>query len=199
MPFHFWYAVISIQLQVGPFIIWLVIGGVSCIEYKWGYVVGSYNMCFPIIKLVGMDIKEEYLGVDLAISKGSTEYTCCLHPSIPVHISWRRVVYQPVTEEVPVKILGFIFCLVNNHRCHESLAISSGEYQSITPEGLSLSCLVFPNSFPHEELVCTDNSETWSIWIEANLITIPNLGWTRLDFFEFFGYCFQVNEVKQCK
>ena len=87
---------------------------------------------------------------------------------------------------------GCNFLPGENHRWHESLAISSGEDQSITPEGGSLSYLGFPNTFPREELVCTDDSEPWSIWIKANLITIPNLGWTRLDFFEVFGYCFLV-------
>ena len=86
-----------------------------------------------------------------------------------------------------MKILGVIFCLVNNHRWHEALAISSGEDQSSTPEGGSLSCLGFPNAFPCEELVGTDNSELLSIGIKYDLITIPNLGWTRLDFFEVFG------------
>ena len=41
MPFYFFYAVISIQLQFGPIIIFLVIIGVTCLEDKWGDVVGS--------------------------------------------------------------------------------------------------------------------------------------------------------------
>ena len=41
MSFYFFYDVISIQLQVGPVIIWVVIGGVTCLEDKWGDVVGS--------------------------------------------------------------------------------------------------------------------------------------------------------------
>ena len=40
-PFNFCYAVISIQLQVVPIITWLVVGGVACLEDKWGDVVGS--------------------------------------------------------------------------------------------------------------------------------------------------------------
>ena len=86
-----------------------------------------------------------------------------------------------------MKILGVIFCLVNNHGCNEALAISSGEDQSSTSEGVSLYCLGFPNAFLREELVGTDNSDPLSIGIKANLITIPNLVWTRLDFFEVFG------------
>ena len=39
MPFF--YAVISIQLKVGPVIICLIIVGVTCLEDKWGDVVGS--------------------------------------------------------------------------------------------------------------------------------------------------------------
>ena len=58
-----------------------------------------------------------------------------------------------------MKILGVSFCLVNNHRWHEALAISSGEDQTSTPEGGFLSCLGSPNVFPHEELVGIDNSE----------------------------------------
>ena len=152
----------------------------------------SENMCGPIIEVAVMDAKEEDLGVGLASSVGPTKEAHFLHPAIPVHVSQRRVVDYPVTGEVPVKILGVIFRLVKNHRWHEALVISYGEDQSSTPEGGSLSCLGFPNAFPCEELVCTDNSDTSSIWIEANLITIPNLGWTRLDFFEFIGYCFRV-------
>ena len=55
-----------------------------------------------------------------------------------------------------MKILGVICCLVNNRRCHEALAISSGEDQSSTPEEGSLSYLGFPNALAREELVGTD-------------------------------------------
>ena len=41
LSFHFFYAVISLQLQVGPVIICLVVGGVACLEDKWGYRVVS--------------------------------------------------------------------------------------------------------------------------------------------------------------
>ena len=119
----------------------------------------SENICGPIIEVDVVAVKEEDLGVDLARSTGPTEETHCIHPAIPVHITRRSVVEYPVTGEVPVKILGVIFCLMNNHRWHEALATSSGEYQISTPEGGSLSCLGFTNAFPREELVCTDNSE----------------------------------------
>ena len=65
----------------------------------------------------------------------------------------------PFTGEVLVKILGVIFCLANNHRWHEALAITYDEDHSSTPEGGSLSCLVFTNVFPREEILCTENSE----------------------------------------
>ena len=87
LPFHFCYAVISLQLQVGPVVIWMVLGGVACLEDKWGDVVGSQNMFGPIIEVAVMAIKEEDLGDDLASSTGPTEETHCLHPDIPVHIS----------------------------------------------------------------------------------------------------------------
>ena len=89
-----------------------------------------------------------------------------------------------------MKILGVTFYLVNNKRCYEVLAIISGEDQISTPEGGSFSCLGFRNAFPREELVGTDNSEPRYVGINADLITIPNLGCTRLDFFVIFGYCF---------
>ena len=92
LPFHFCYAVISLQLEVGPIIIWLVIGGVACLEDKWGDVVGSQNMCGPIIEVAVVSVKEEDLGVHLARSTGPTEETHCLHPDIPVHMSRRRTV-----------------------------------------------------------------------------------------------------------
>ena len=62
LPFQFCYAVISLQLEVGPIINWLVAGGVTCLEDKWGYVVGSQNMCGSIIKVAVMAVKEEDLG-----------------------------------------------------------------------------------------------------------------------------------------
>ena len=68
MPFYFSYAVISIQLQVGPIITWLVVGGVAYLEDKWGDVVGSEKMCGPFIEVAIMAIKEEYLGCKLASS-----------------------------------------------------------------------------------------------------------------------------------
>ena len=89
LTYNFCYAVISLQLEVGPIIIWLVIGGVTCLQDKWGDVVGSQNMCGPIIKVAFMAVKEEDLGVHLDSSTGPTEETHCLHPDIPVHISRR--------------------------------------------------------------------------------------------------------------
>ena len=87
LPFRFCYAVISLQLKVGPIIIWLVIGGVACLQDKWGDVVGLQNMCGAIIKVAVMAVKEKDLGVHLARSTGPNEDTYCLHPAIPVHIS----------------------------------------------------------------------------------------------------------------
>ena len=63
LPFHFCYAVIYLQLQVGPVIIWLVVGGVACLEDKWGDVVGSEKMCGPIIKVAVIAVKEEDLWI----------------------------------------------------------------------------------------------------------------------------------------
>ena len=45
LTFHFCYAIISLQIQVGSIIIWLVVGGVVFVEDKWGDVVGSEKMC----------------------------------------------------------------------------------------------------------------------------------------------------------
>ena len=57
MPFYFCYAVIPIHPQVGTVIICLVIIGVTCLEDKWGDVVGSEKMCGPFIGVAVMDIK----------------------------------------------------------------------------------------------------------------------------------------------
>ena len=57
IPFHFFYAVISLQLQFGTIIIWMVVGGVACLEDKWGDVVESENMCGPIIEVAVMAVK----------------------------------------------------------------------------------------------------------------------------------------------
>ena len=101
----------------------MVVGGVSGLEDKWGDVVGSEKMCGPNISVAVMDAKEEDLWIQLDSSTGHTEDTHFLHTAIPVYTYQRRVVDYPVTGEVPVNILGVIFCLVNNHRCHEALAI----------------------------------------------------------------------------
>ena len=87
LSFQFWYAIISLQLEVGAIIIGLVVGGVVGLEDKWGYVVVSDKMCGPIIKVAVMDLKEEDLWIELASSTGTTDETHCLHPSIPIHIS----------------------------------------------------------------------------------------------------------------
>ena len=70
----------------------MVVGGVACLEDKWGDVVESENMCGPIISLDIMAVKEEDLGVYLARYTGARKETRCLHPAIPVHISRRSVV-----------------------------------------------------------------------------------------------------------
>ena len=58
LSFHFCDAVISIQIQVGPVIIWLVIGGVACHMDKCGDVVGLEKMGGPIIKVDFIVVKE---------------------------------------------------------------------------------------------------------------------------------------------
>ena len=87
LQFHFCYDVISLQLQVGPIIIWLVVGGVACLEDKWGDAVGSEKIYESIIEVAVMDVKKDYLGVDLAISTGPAEetdmkYTLMIRPHI---------------------------------------------------------------------------------------------------------------------
>ena len=57
LPFRFCYAVISLHLEVGPIIIWLVIGGVTCLQDKWGDVVRLENMCGTIIGVAVMAVK----------------------------------------------------------------------------------------------------------------------------------------------
>ena len=57
-PFHFCYAAISLQLQVGTVIIFMVVSVVACLEDKQGDVVGSGKMCGLIIEVAVMAIKE---------------------------------------------------------------------------------------------------------------------------------------------
>ena len=92
LPFHFCYSVISLQVQVGPVIIWLVVGGFACLEDKWGDVVVLEKMCGPIIKVAVMVVKEEDLGYDIAICICPTEDNHCLHTSI-TSITRRRGVW----------------------------------------------------------------------------------------------------------
>ena len=94
-----------------------------------------------------------------------------------------------------MNILGLIFCLLGNIRWHEALAVSSGEDHRSTPEGCSLSCLVFPNTFPRKNLYVHTTLSHDTFVSKPILIIIPNLGWTRLNFFEVFGYCFLVREA----
>ena len=86
LPFHFFYAVISLQLEVGIIIIWLVVGGVSGLEDKWGDVVGLEKMWGLINKVADINIKEEDLLIEHGISTGPTEETHLLHLAISVHI-----------------------------------------------------------------------------------------------------------------
>ena len=58
-----------------------------------------------------------------------------------------------------MNILGVIFCVENNHRWYEALAISYGEDQSSTKEGGYISRLGFPNAFPRGAFLGTDNFE----------------------------------------
>ena len=82
MPYQIFYAVISIQPQVGPNIICLVVGGVTYLEDKWGDMVGSEKMCGPFIEVAIMAIKEEDLGCKLASYIVPTEETHFLHPAM---------------------------------------------------------------------------------------------------------------------
>ena len=72
LPFQFFYAIISLQLEVGPIIIGLVVGGVPGLEDKWGDVVKLEKMCGPIIEVVAMAVKEEELWIELDSSTGLT-------------------------------------------------------------------------------------------------------------------------------
>ena len=57
LPFQFCYAVIYHQLEVGPIIVGMVVGGVAGLEDKWVDVVESENMCGPIIEVAVMAAK----------------------------------------------------------------------------------------------------------------------------------------------
>ena len=57
---------------------------------------------------------------------------------------------------VVVKILGVVFCLVNYHRWHESLAIIYGEYEVCAPEGCYIYDIVTPHPISSEEFISTD-------------------------------------------
>ena len=92
LPFQFFYAIISLQIEFGTIISELVVGGVAGLEDRWGDAVGSEKICGLIIEVAVLVVKEEDLWIDLASSTGPTEETHCLHPSIPVHISRRSVV-----------------------------------------------------------------------------------------------------------
>ena len=65
LKFHFFYAVISLQLQVGPVIIGLVVDGVACLEDKCGYVVGLEKMCGPSSKCLSWPSKNKTWGLSL--------------------------------------------------------------------------------------------------------------------------------------
>ena len=86
LTFNFCYAVISLQLEVGTIIIFLVFGGISGLDDKWVDVVIAKKMCGPFIKLSVTAVKEEDLWIQISSSTDTTEDTCCLHPFIPVHI-----------------------------------------------------------------------------------------------------------------
>ena len=73
---HFTFLCRNISSASGwAIIIWLVVGGVACLEDKWVVVVGSEKMCGSIIEVAFMAVKEEDLGGDLASSTGPTEET----------------------------------------------------------------------------------------------------------------------------
>ena len=57
LSFQSCYAVISLQLEVGPIIIFLVVGIVAGLEDKWGDLLGSEKMCGPIIEVADMSVK----------------------------------------------------------------------------------------------------------------------------------------------
>ena len=71
--FQFFYAVISLQIEVGPIIIGLAICGFVGLEDKWGDVVGSEKMRGTIIEVAVMEVKEEDLWIEIEISTGPTE------------------------------------------------------------------------------------------------------------------------------
>ena len=58
LPFHFCFSIISIQLQVGPVIICLVVGVVACLKDKWGDLIGLEKVCAPFNEVVVMANKE---------------------------------------------------------------------------------------------------------------------------------------------
>ena len=56
---HFCYAIISLQIQDGPVIIWMLVGRFACLRDKWGDVVVSEKMCGTFIEVAFMAVKEE--------------------------------------------------------------------------------------------------------------------------------------------
>ena len=57
LKFYFCCAVISLWLEVGTIIIFLVVGEISGLEDKWRDVVGLEKMCVPIMKVSFMAVK----------------------------------------------------------------------------------------------------------------------------------------------
>ena len=92
MQFQLCYAIISLQLDVGPIIIWLVVGGVFGIEDKWGVVVKLEKICCPIINIAVMAVKKEDPLIELARSTGTTTKSHYLCPSTTVNISQHNFV-----------------------------------------------------------------------------------------------------------
>ena len=77
---------------------------------------------------------------------------------------------------------------MNYQSWNEALEIISGEDDSYALEGCSISGLGPPHPIASEEFISTDHFSPQSIGIKSDIVTIPNLGWPRLDVSEVFWY-----------
>ena len=141
---HFGLSKNLLQIEVWTIIIWLVISWVTRLEAEEFDVVEADYMNGPVIEIAIMSIIWGEICIDLVCSTYSLEMHHCIHPTIPFHIPIWCILDYLVFRNVVMMILCVVFCLAKYLRWDEALAIISGEYESFSPEGWSISGLGYP-------------------------------------------------------
>ena len=109
---HYCITIQIIELSVWTVILWMVMHTIIWLDYELLDVVFTEYFQWPIIKMSGMAITVEPLGIKGRRSAHGGKIGHGFMPTTTIHISWQLIVDYPITGYVVMEILPIVCSLV---------------------------------------------------------------------------------------